>query len=200
MKRGKISEAEYENEIQSLEMANVVHVQPQTSAPLRSSEQKKNGENQDTVHEKNGFTAETTQLIAQLQKELNEIDGLKAEKSNSLQYIPKNISATSTVTEILKLREAFVAKGDELRFVKKNGQLPIEKEAEGEFEKDEYFASLPNEKYELDRQIRNLRSQMSKWKKKGETAKSLGKKQEYRHHLVRGELKLSAMLDKLNIL
>lgn len=141
-------------------------------------------------------------LLERLNVDLVEIDRKKAGLSNSLQSIARNVNAKGIVDEIIELREEWTKKKDEILHVKKYGNLPdkvLSSVTDGELS-DEYMSSLPNDKYELDKLIRNLRSNLSKWPKKIDRVKSPGAKAELLQKIALGNLMMDAMVQKMNLL
>ncbi len=138
-------------------------------------------------------------LVKEVQRELFEIDASKRRLSNQLASMPVGQKCKELVDQILKLREDWRAKGDELRYVIEHGQRP-EAERESEFDESEYIRTLPREKLELDRLIRNEKSNLSKHRKKLRDASTDAKKAHYAMQVAQCEIRISAMQTTFNAL
>ncbi|MGR3809583.1 hypothetical protein [Jiulongibacter sp. NS-SX5] len=200
-KRGKIDEETYQAELEKLQE----RTENEVEEDLRQKTQDKR---QETIVSPSG--AENSQshslsaqiLIETLDAELAEIDAEKASLSNSLQGIPQTKNAKDVVDHILAKREEWKQKKDELLYVKKHGHLPdalTGSATNGEFVQDEFMKSLPDDKYELDRMMRNLKSNLSpsKWPARAAKAKTEAKRVELLQNIAHGKLKLDAIEQKL---
>lgn len=207
-KRGKINEETYQAELEKLKdrvenealevKRKKIEVGPSTSStssPTSDFKALKSGDSPSP-------SPETQGLIETLDTELAEIDAEKASLSNSLQGIPQTKNARAVVDQILAKREEWKQKKDELLYVKKHGHMPDASAGSatgGEFVQDEFMKSLPDDKYELDRMMRNLKSNLSpsKWPARAAKAKTEAKRAELLQNIAHGKLKLDAIEQKL---
>jgi hypothetical protein len=142
------------------------------------------------------LTATQQLLLEQLKTEQDSIDYQKRELSNSLHNYPPGTNCKHITDKILNLRDAWIEIGDRIRFVAVYGKLP---EDEPVLEND-YGKDLPSDKYELHKQISNLKINLKKWSDKMETSKSVGKQNEYRQKVAIGSMKLEVMQSKFDFL
>ncbi|WP_420153555.1 hypothetical protein [Siphonobacter sp.] len=138
-------------------------------------------------------------LVKEVQQELFQIDAAKRRLSNQLDAVPAGKKCKDLVDQILKLRDDWTAKGDELRYVIEHGKRP-EVETESEFDQGEFIRTLPREKLELDRLIRNEKSNLSKHRKKLRDASTDAKKAHYAIQVAQCEIRISAMQTTFNAL
>lgn len=197
----KISQETYDREIESLQQSvqnNAIELDSKNNVTVSFNNQERKVTS--SVHENSdAITPEMQTILEKLNRELLEIDHEKAALSNSLQNIPPHINAKDVVDQILYKREEWIQKRNEIWHVKDNGCLPSEdNEPDAEFQQDEFMKSLPDDKFELDRQIRNLRSNLSKWPKRAERVKTEAKKAELIQRIAHGQLQLEAMVQKFN--
>jgi len=140
--------------------------------------------------------SEKERLLMGLKKEQAEVDTQKALLSNSLQDYPTTTNVKDITDRILGLRELWSSFSDKIIHVMEHGILPNEAPIlDPEFER-----ALPSDKFELDKAIRNLRSNISKWRKAFNAAKTEAKKQGYTTRLAHGEMKMDAMETKFKSL
>lgn len=136
------------------------------------------------------LSEQAKELLKQLRAEQNVIESQKNNLSNSLQNYPKNLNCKPIVEQILSLRERWKDIGDKIRYVIENGKLPEDKISELP---DGWADKLPRSKYELDREIKNLKINIKKWADKKKQAKTLTKQQEYETKIREGQIKLDVM-------
>ena len=131
-------------------------------------------------------------LVDTIRGEQGEISRRKAELSNSLKGIPDELACPEVVQQILTLRRAWVEKQDEIRYALDHGHRPVTEPVK--LIEDSYAASLPTDKFELDRLMRYEKSKLSKYRSGLERASTEAKKQHYRTKIAKAELKLERMI------
>lgn len=172
------------NEYEALRDGKVIETPVAVAEPTSSVPTKKFGEQPQQL-------SDSTKLILDgLNKELNTLDADKAEKSNSLKTVPKDSNAKHITDQILNLRDQRANLMDTIRYVQVKGCLPSAPPVvEVNFE-----SSLPKDKFTLDRMIKNLKINLSKWQEKRNAAKTLAKIQEYEMKLAKGTIELETMI------
>ena len=146
---------------------------------------------------KNSLPIEVKQIIDRLEAERTETDQLKKGLSMRLADIPEDVSAQREVDEILSLRDKWQELTDKIKFVYQFGKLPDAPE-ESIFDEHEFASALPNSKYELDKDIRNLSANLSKYRKRLDTQKSAVKVVYYETLIAQAELKIGVMRAKFH--
>ncbi|GAB3936941.1 hypothetical protein [Larkinella terrae] len=131
-------------------------------------------------------------LVNTIRAEQGEISRRKAELSNSLGSIPDELACPDVVGQILTLRRAWVEKQDEIRYALDHGHRPAQEPVK--LVEDSFSASLPTDKFELDRLIRYEKSKLSKYRSGLDRSSTEAKKQHYRTQIAKAELKLERML------
>lgn len=186
---GKLSAEQYEHEIAILN--NLPSAPPAVQVSFAGKDANVVKQQLDA---KPDLSKRAISRIEELQAEMNTLDQEKASLCNELQAIPKTQLAANEVNAIFALRQTRIALGDKIRAIQATGveevvqvQLP-----------EKYDQAIPDDKYELDKLIRNMRSNLSKWKKNGQSVKNLERKKEYEIKYAAGSQKLEAMIQKLN--
>lgn len=214
-RRGKINEETYQNELEKLKERAENEVEEDLRQKTQDIRQEtidgrrvtgdralKSDVSPSGAKDSSSPSPETQGLIETLDTELAEIDAEKASLSNSLQGIPQTQNAKDVVDKILAKREEWKQKKDELLYVKKHGHMPsevLDSARTDIFVQDEFMKSLPDDKYELDRMMRNLKSNLSpsKWPARAAKAKTEAKRAELLQNIAHGKLKLDAIEQKL---
>lgn len=142
--------------------------------------------------------ASAQEAISALMLERDEIDRQKRTLSMSLQNIPASVGCKEVTQEIMAFREKWKAITDKIYFVQEYGFLP-EQTAEhtGEADVDRYGEQLPDDRFILDKMIKNLNINVNhKWPERMSQAKTEAKKSEYRLRIAKGEMQLEVMRAK----
>lgn len=135
--------------------------------------------------------SDSTKLILDgLNKELNTLDADKAALSNSLKTVPKDGNAKHITDQILNLRDQRANLMDTIRYVQVKGCLP----SAAPVVKVDFEGTLPKDKFTLDRMMKNLKINLTKWQDKRNAAKTLAKIQEYDTKLAKGRTELDTMI------
>ncbi len=142
------------------------------------------------------LSEQVNQLVKQLRAEQNLLDQRKAELSNSLQDFQKETNLKHITDEILHIREEWIEKGDEIRYVMKNGFLPQDEPMVA----DTFAKGLPTNKFELDRDIKNLKINLKKYQDRKATCKTVVKIKDYDRKIAIGQIKLAMMESLFNSL
>ena len=121
---------------------------------------------------------ENSEELNSLLSELREIDLEKNKMCNALAKISPEINTKKEVQAIKAKREEWIKKSDEVWYYKKHGQR-MQVEVKEVPDDGAYLASLPRDRYELEKVRRNAMSNISKHKGKGDLAKEEATK---RHH------------------
>jgi hypothetical protein len=136
--------------------------------------------------------------LSRLISEQNEIDRQKRQLSNRLKLVPKEQNAKPICDEILKLRNEWMCKGDDIRFFRQNGFLP---DADGEgFDVTAFSKDLPKSKYELDQKIRYRRADLSRYKKRLQESKTEVQKVRQEKNIALAEAELRVMEMSFNLI
>jgi hypothetical protein len=125
-----------------------------------------------------------------LLSELQEIDLEKNKMCNALAKIPPTINAKKEVQAIKAKREEWLKKSDEIWYYKKHGQL-MEQEAKEVPDDGAYLASLPRDRYELEKVRRNVMSNISKCKSKLSAAKEEATKRHHETEQMKWQIKMN---------
>lgn len=146
------------------------------------------------------LSAEAQKIVSDLSKTKEEIDLKKRELSMSLQNVPQGVTCKEITQEILAHRERWKALGDSIYFVQEYGFLPEQAAAQPEADEvdlAEYGDQLPNDRFVLDKMIKNLTINVfHKWPDRMKTAKTEAKKAEYNVRISKGGVLLQVMKDK----
>ena len=136
--------------------------------------------------------------LSRLISEQNEIDRQKRQFSNRLKLVPQQQNAKTICDEILKLRNEWMCKGDDIRFFRQNGFLP---DADGDgLDITAFGKDLPKTKYELDQKIRYRRADLSRYKKRLQEAKSEVQKVRQEKNISLAEAELRVMEMSFNLI
>jgi len=136
--------------------------------------------------------------LSRLISEQNEIDRQKRQLSNRLKLVPQQQNAKTICDEILKLRNEWMCKGDDIRFFRQNGFLP---DADGEgFDVTAFGKDLPKSKYELDQKIRYRRADLSRYKKRLQESKTEVQKVRQEKNIALAEAELRVMEMSFNLI
>ena len=139
-------------------------------------------------------------LAEQVKREMEGIDRQKAVLSNRLKHVPDGVPCRDLTGQILALREEWQAKGDELRYVLEHGNLPDSQEPNPEIDRAVFVESLPTDKLDLDRKIRNEKANLSKYRTRLERSETEAKKAHYRTLVAQAEGRISLMQTHFNAL
>lgn len=142
------------------------------------------------------LSEQVSQLVKQLRAEQQLLDERKAELSNSLQDFPKETNLKHITDEILHIREEWIEKGDEIRYVMQHGCLPQDEPMVA----DTFVKGLPTNKFELDREIKNLKINLKKYQDRKATCKTVVKIKDYDRKIAIGQIKLAMMESLFNSL
>jgi hypothetical protein len=192
-KRGKATKQELEAALEQVEkwkeqLANPVKV---------VVEQKPKGEYVSDKAWQNSLSPEIKLLIDQLEAERSAVDNQKKGLSTALAEIPSEVSAKETVEDILFMRGKWQALTDKIKYVYQFGKLP-EAPIESIFDEHDFAKVLPNNKYELDKEIKNIKINLYKYRQRLQTGKTEVRKQHYQTLIAQSELKLGVMQAKFN--
>jgi hypothetical protein len=114
--------------------------------------------------------------LLEIQKELAEIDNLKAIATNELQKADRSKNQKDLVQKVKALRKQYLEKSDEIYYFKRHG-VKFEKEAENDnFDSGTFLSTLSRDKVRLFQDIKNKESSLSKFKTRLRDAKSDVKK------------------------
>lgn len=136
-------------------------------------------------------------IIDKLEAERSALDAQKKGLSTALAEIPEAVSAREMVEDILFMRGKWQELTDRIKYVYQFHKLP-EAPVESIFDEHDFALILPNSKFELDRDIRNLGSNLSKYRTRLQQGKTEVKKQHYQTLIAQAELKLGVMGAKFN--
>lgn len=135
------------------------------------------------------YSEETKALLNEITGELHKLDAEKADLSNSLQTFASDQNAAHITSKILVLREKRFNLTDELRYVQTHGTRP----SSAPMVPSNYEESLPRDKYELDRQMKNLKINVGKYQKRMKECSTTVKKQDYERKISIASIQLSRM-------
>lgn len=157
----------------------VVVAEPTSSVPTKQFD-----------NEPKQYSDKTKLILDGLNKELNTLDTDKAALSNSLKTIPKDENAKYITDQILNLRDQRANLMDTIRYVQVKGCLP----SAAPVVIVDFESTLPKDKFTLDRMIKNLKINLSKWQDKKNAAKTLAKIQEYDTKIAKGTIEVETMI------
>jgi hypothetical protein len=135
------------------------------------------------------------QIIAQLKAEREKIDKQKNALANKMTTIPDQVNCKDLVQQIKQLRNAWIAKGDEILYVTRHGELP-----NATTSATNIVIELPADKMELNRMLLNTRSNLSKYRKRLALAKEDSQKQLQEKNIKKAELLIQNIEFKINAL
>jgi len=128
--------------------------------------------------------------IKDLCNQRDKILATKAALSNSLRFIPREQSAKATTDEILRLRDEFSKTQELIRQYQNTGKKPQE------IQKDAIEASIPSDKYTLDKAIKATKKRIKYAEDVLRTAKDPGIRMRHEISLSQDRMMLDAMLTK----
>jgi len=128
--------------------------------------------------------------IKDLCNQRDKILATKAALSNSLRFIPREQSAKATTDEILRLRDEFSKTQELIRQYQNTGKKPQE------IQKDAIEASIPSDKYTLDKAIKATKKRIKYAEDALRTAKDPGIRMRHEISLSQDRMMLDAMLTK----
>jgi len=134
-----------------------------------------------------------------LEAERTALDTQKKGLSTALAEISEAVSAREMVEDILFIRGKWQELTDRIKYVYQFGKLP-EAPVESIFDAHDFALILPNSKFELDKEIRNLGANLSKYRTRLQQGKTVVRKQHYQTLIAQAELKLGVMKAKFNFL
>jgi hypothetical protein len=114
----------------------------------------------------------------------------KAALSNSLRFIPREKSAKTTTDEILRLRDEFSKTQELIRQYQSTGKKPEE------LQKEAIHASVPSDKYSLDKAIKATKKRIKYAEDALRTAKDPGIRMRHEVNLAQDNMLLDALLNK----
>jgi hypothetical protein len=170
----------------------------QVSKPIKQVEStKERGLYRSDINYGKSLSPDVKLIIDELEAKRTEVDNQKKVLMMALATIPENVLAKDEVNDILFLREKWQALSDKIRYVYQFEKLP-ETPIESIFDEHDFAKALPNNKYELDKEIKNLGANLSKYKARLQEAKTEVKRQKYETLIAQAELKKAVMQAKFN--
>jgi hypothetical protein len=142
---------------------------------------------------------EVAAMVDKLREEREQIDYTKNRLSDSLTDIPDTLNCRSVVQEIKQLREVWVSKGDEMKYVIQYGQMP-EQQVVSEFDDLQFVQSLPIDVLDLDKKIKNRGADLSKYKKRLQLSKTGTAKAVQERNIAQAETEIAIMKSRFNAL
>lgn len=151
------------------------------------------------------FTPEQQAMLQNLRDELTALDKEKSRKINALAKLDRSQNHRTEVQEIKNLREKWRSKSDEVYYFIAHGETYKRSESravstepvdEADFESSEYWKTLPRDPAALVRIQLNTRSNLSKYKTRLKTAKTIVKQADYKLKISKAEIELR-MIDNL---
>lgn len=147
-----------------------------------------------TPQQSESLSPAVQQLLAQLRAERDAIDKQKNALANKMTLVPDGVNCKDLVQQIKKLREAWIAKGDEILYVTRHGALPSAPDS------TEIVVELPEDKLQLNRLLLNTRANLSKYRKRLALAKTDAQKQLQGMNIKKAEVYIRNIEFKLNTL
>ena len=137
------------------------------------------------------------EIIDKLEAERTAVDAQKKGLSTALAEIEERVIAREIVEDILFMRGKWQDLTDRIKYVYQFHKLP-EAPVESIFDEHDFALILPNSKFELDKEIRNLGANLSKYRTRLQQSKTEVRKQHYQTLIAQAELKFGVMKAKFN--
>lgn len=181
---GRITRAKYNEILSSCSSTDPMHG---VSVPSEQSEPAKADKRGDSTPTKTNLD-ET--YLQSLHTQRAEILRKKADLSNSIKHVPRDKSAKHLTDAILKLREDFSRVQETIRQYMSTGLKP------DELQKQSIEASIPGDKYTLDKDIKATKKRIKYAEDGLRTAKDPGIRMRHEINVAQDKMRLDLLINK----